>query len=43
MVKDEFWIQHFGSDPGQRMQNRGLELERRVYDAMICDAGIEIP
>jgi hypothetical protein len=33
-VDDEFWNQWFGSDPGSRMQNGGIPLEKPVYDAL---------
>jgi len=39
-IKQDFWIQWFGSDPGQRMHSRGLALEQPVYEALMRHAGI---
>jgi len=42
IISDEFWIQWFGGDPGQRAQNCGLPLQPDVYNALLNHAGIHL-
>jgi hypothetical protein len=43
VVKDEYWNQTLGSDPGQRTQNVGLSLEPKMFEALMDHTGVDLP